>query len=1256
MSFVGSNILAGAAGSQGGDAGFKIDRSLRFNSADSAYLNRTPSSAGNRKTWTWSGWIKRNKLGTTQRIFAVSGGPTNDDNWFAIAFNTSNQIFLGGYSTIFRTSTAVYRDVSAWMHCVVSVDLTASTTMKVWINGVEQSLSGSSNPSNTGINNNLTHYLGVEGASAYCDLQLAEVHFIDGQALAATDFGEYDDNNVWQPKEFTGSYTSTNTSTTLTQTGWDPSTTNAGNHTLIWDGSTTNKAYGYNGNSIGTVTFSPPLTGVIKVECYTQDYNHYLNGTTIATPESVNGGWHTYYDSSTPITLNSLGNSYTNNTQTVDLAAIRINGTIIDSNTWTPPSGVGVQSSGANSFYLKFADNSSNAALGTDSSGNSNTWTVHNLVAAAAGLSTANQGFDAVTYTGTGSDQAISSLSFQPDFVWIKTRNEAENHFIVDSVRGVTKQLYANSTGQEYTNSNRFKSFDSNGFTVGSTDDTNQNNNTFVAWAWKAGGAASSNTDGSITSSVSANNTYGFSIVKWSNSSSSATIGHGLNAAPALIFTKGLGSCEWQVYHKELGNAYKLYLNGGDAQVSSSVWSTTTPTSSVFNFNDNRTQDFIAYCWSEVSGFSKFGTYTGNGSATGPVITTGFKPRFVLVKGSSYASNWNLIDTARSTSNPRSNVLRPNSSAAEFSSPTGTYGISLDVLDDGFQLKSGSSTNDINQTGATYIYAAFADKPDGSVIDSLIDSPTNYEATPNNGGNYATLNPLNVSSKLDLSNGNLRATQNGSNEYGNAMSTIGVSTGKFYCEMTLHNDRYAFGVGVDGTNLDAYLGQSSTDWVWGKTGSGNSGRHNGNSITYSYTTSAGDILGLMLDLSGSGNNGILSYSINGVNKGAMVSNIPIGPTYFITCGDYTNSGAADFSLNFGQRPFNSLPSGYKSICTTNLPDPTIADGSQYFRAITRTGGGTNQSFTTLNPGLVWQKNRGATSNHYLYDKVRGDNKYLNSAATTAEATSSGAMAFSTNGYVVNSSFDWPSNNSIIDWVWDAGTSTVSNTDGSITSSVRANPSSGFSIVKWTGNRSGSTVGHGLNAAVKFYFVKNLDQGSDWLTFHIGLGGGQGFIRLNTNGASGNASSPWNSTVPTSSVFSLGADSESNGNGDEMIAYCFAPVEGYSAFGSFSGNGTSDNVFVYTGFRPKFVLAKYSSSAGDWILLDTSRRPNGPTGGTLVANNDTAEDGWFTSGQVGFDFLSNGFKIRHNGAPMGDSGRTVIYAAFAEHPFKTARAY
>ena len=611
MSFVGSNILAGAAGSQGG-AGYKIERSLRFNSADSAYLNRTPLSAGNRTKWTWSGWIKRNKLGTFQRIFAVSGGPANDDNWFAIALNTSNQITLGGYSTFFRTTVAQYRDCSAWMHLVVTIDLDATASMKIFVNGVQQTLSGSSDPSTTGINNNLTHYLGVEGASAYCDLQLAEVHFIDGQALAATDFGEFDDNNVWQPKEFTGTY---NTAASgLGGHTWSNYIDVAAHSSYPLSnlfGGTIGSSY-TNGTRAGSGTMTFDISS-LNINVTNVRLSTYISGSpsVLAVNGSAVTGYSTGDDTSVVAVngqLNTVAWSYDSSSGPYTyMRGIEVD--LGDGNGYQLlADGANGSPAGVNGFRLDFSDTTTDQALGYDASVSSPA--LNN-----------KGGFDAITYTGTGNTMTIKGLAFQPDLVWIKRYDGAAYHSLHDSVRGINSELSSNAADAEST-AGKFNSFNSDGWTMkGGYGTINLSGQNFSAWAWKAGGTAASNTDGSITSQVSASNQYGFSVVTYTGTGSNATVGHGLNSAPEWIIVKDRDSSSgwWAVYHVSQGNTKGAYLNDTQAFSTQSFWNNTTPTNSLFSIGSNSNvnasgNNYVAYCWSEVSGFSKFSSYSGSGA------------------------------------------------------------------------------------------------------------------------------------------------------------------------------------------------------------------------------------------------------------------------------------------------------------------------------------------------------------------------------------------------------------------------------------------------------------------------------------------------------------------------------------------------------------------------------------------------------------------------------------------------------------------
>ena len=322
-----------------------------------------------------------------------------------------------------------------------------------------------------------------------------------------------------------------------------------------------------------------------------------------------------------------------------------------------------------------------------------------------------NQYFNTKLYTGTGSSQAITGVDFQPDMVWIKDRTVGFDHVLQDSVRGTTKIINSNQTYAEFTNANSITSFNSDGFTTGSYVATNQNTTTYVSWNWLGANGTASNTDGSITSTVSANTTSGFSIVSYTGTGSNATVGHGLGVAPKMIITKTRSTVDsWYVYSESLGNTKRLGLNDTSAEATSSTyWNNTTPTSSVFSLSTNSGNNgsgttMIAYCFAEKKGFSKFGSYVGNGNADGTFIYTGFKPAFVIIKASSTAQSWQMSDNKRDTFNAVDHRLRPNESSAESTSPEW-----IDFCSNGFKLRN----NDVawNGSGSTYIYMAFAENP-----------------------------------------------------------------------------------------------------------------------------------------------------------------------------------------------------------------------------------------------------------------------------------------------------------------------------------------------------------------------------------------------------------------------------------------------------------------------------------------------------------------------------------------------------------------
>ena len=318
--------------------------------------------------------------------------------------------------------------------------------------------------------------------------------------------------------------------------------------------------------------------------------------------------------------------------------------------------------------------------------------------------------FNTKLYTGTGSSNSITGVGFQPDWVWIKNRGNTESHALFDAVRGVTKRIVSNSTGAEETNANTVTAFGTDGFTVGTNAGVNGSGISTVAWNWKANGSGSSNTDGSTASTVSVNTTAGFSIVKWTGSGSATTIGHGLGVTPKIIMLKNTSEVYgWQVYHASLGNTKYLALDSTDASATSSQsWNNTSPTSTVFSVgasdsNNKSGNTIIAYCFAEKTGFSKFGSYIGNGSTWGTFVNCGFKPAWIIAKRTSDVEDWFMYDTKRDPINVADTRLKANGNPGEATN------LGVDFLSNGFKWRS--NTAGYNASGSTYIYMAFAEEP-----------------------------------------------------------------------------------------------------------------------------------------------------------------------------------------------------------------------------------------------------------------------------------------------------------------------------------------------------------------------------------------------------------------------------------------------------------------------------------------------------------------------------------------------------------------
>ncbi len=773
---------------------FPVQRSVRLRSSASAYFNRTPASAGNRKTWTWSAWVKRGTLGAYNTLFSSATAGANTDLAALRFTNTDTLQFFAANAVNAAVTTAVFRDPSAWYHIVAVLNTTGvANGFTLYVNGVQQTLTYTSFTADLqpSINNTIPHNVGAQldsgsGRLYYLDGYLTEVNFIDGQALTPLSFGSYNSTTgVWQPIKYSGTYGTNgfylnfqdNSGATATTIGKD-SSGNGNNWTpnnisvtagvtydsmldvpTLTSGSNANFCtlnpigYGANANRLaisnGNLAFSDssssnysatatfaPTSGKWYCEMVSSSTGVYAIGLLDKTTNS-----ESFYRNNGTYSSSFGGSGTTGYSSWTSGDVISIAWDVDAGKIWFAKNGTwqsGSPSAGTsptNTFTVGlglspdvYTDNSAGTKSGTWNFGAGSGFSytpptgfkslnTYNLPDSTI-PSGATQ-FAATTYTGTGSSLAISNTvngkSFQPDLVWVKGRSGATDHALYDSVRGTTKQLESNATAAETTEATGLTAFGSSGFTVGALAQMNTNAATYVGWQWKAGGAAVTNTSGSISSQVSANPSAGFSIVTYTGTGVAATVGHGLNIAPRMIIVKTrTGTArEWVVGHSSLSggwNDFILLSNTAAKQTGITAWNNTAPTSSVFSLGtgagvNESTILHVAYCFSEIAGFSKFGSYTGNGSADGPFVYLGFRPRWVMVK-STGVNGWVILDTSRSTFNLALAQLIPNLANAE--DTTNDY-FRCDILSNGFKLRTTGTPSNAN--GVSYIYAAFAESP-----------------------------------------------------------------------------------------------------------------------------------------------------------------------------------------------------------------------------------------------------------------------------------------------------------------------------------------------------------------------------------------------------------------------------------------------------------------------------------------------------------------------------------------------------------------
>ena len=779
-----------------------IQRSLRFNYHDNAYLSRTVSTTSSRTTFTYSCWVKRTDISVSlSGVVLMGSNATSGTDHTAIFFDDDDTIGSrarnnGDGST---KTTAKYRDPTAWMHVMYVVDTPQvglqTVRQKVYVNGVEQDVTILGDPHlvNSQLNINLNGTVMEIGAVWYQGsnatnrgaFYLAEVNFVDGQALDPSNFGFTDPmTSIWMPKRYEGTYGtngfyldfSDNSSTAALGIDRSPNgndftvnnfsvTAGEGNDSVL-DTPTKNWATLNPLDPTSNVTFSEGNLKAVK-----------SNAGFIASSNLVvtSGKWYMEmkYVSGTSNHMMSVGfgnpdRSYqrlvrggdgelTPNTGNVavtfadpDVLMLALD---VDNGKWyigkngsymlsgDPVNGTGFVHSGLSSSEgFKFIAINNTSTGGQTISANFGqqefTYTPPtgfkafnsaNLSPNTPSILRPEKHFDTLLWTGTAASNTLTGLEFQPDFVWIKARSIAYNHTLMDSVRGSDKQLWSNLANMEQTNTNFLTSFNTNGVTLGDnssgTGATNTNGHTYVGWAWKAGGnsntfnidgvgyatAAAAGLDGGAATptGASVNTKAGFSILKY-NGTAGESISHGLSKAPELTIEKELAQTTyWTVTTTAIdGSLDYLYLNTSDQKANYVV---DLPTSSLVDIGRNN--ECIMYMWHSVPGYSKIGSYSGNGSSDGVYVNLGFKPAWLLVKRVIGSGNgWTIVDNKRNPTNSMDKQLYPNLNYAD-----STYD-GIDFLSNGFKMRQ---TNAWVNTSSTYLYMAFAETPESTPFDTF---------------------------------------------------------------------------------------------------------------------------------------------------------------------------------------------------------------------------------------------------------------------------------------------------------------------------------------------------------------------------------------------------------------------------------------------------------------------------------------------------------------------------------------------------------
>jgi len=1092
MSVIGSNALAGASGqAAGGGTGYEIERSLRFNDDDSSYLNKTFSSSGNRRTFTFSFWTKLGDLNAYRNIITASSNPgasSSSSPRTEFRWGVDGKILFAtnvtGSSWNSVSTNSVFRDPSAWYHVVVAVDTTQATEsnrVKIYVNGVQELWSGSPPGQNdeTPYNNTYGHAIGTyaNNYNDFFDGYLAEFISIDGQALAPTDFGEFDDSNVWQPKEFDGTY-------------------------------------------------------------------------------------------------------------------------------------------GTNGFHLDFSDTSSDSALGTDSSGNGNDWTVNNLSAGATAGTIGVSG-DSIQFAGRGGVAGTSDIT--------------------ETLTVNGTQLYSGTGMASYTIPNAYLPISSWSVTGDSSSNVYVTEITVNGTRLSGGNYAlglsgvQGSFNGGLFAAASNGSVYGGQPGTISYLFSAGIEPDALRDSPSQIADQtdtGVGGevignyATWNPLFGENQSLSNGNLKAASSTTGYSIIASTLAMKSgkwymEYTYTPNNGQPYITWGISQTNRDGSQGA-----GVTDTTEDKGFKA-------------W---DSGFYSQSAGSNIYDYSSSVS-----------SGDIISLAFDADAGKLW--VAKNGTYMTNASGAGNPTAG-------TNPDYSGLNYSGGYYFMAGPY-------YTNGSTLEANFGQRSW----AYTAPSGYKALCTANLPEPTIADGSTAFDTKL--FTGNASTQSITGLNFSPSLVWTKSRSLSYShrlYDTVRGTnnwLASNLTDEATAESETLTSFDANGFTLGQYDNgNYSNGDTAVAWAWD---AGSSNTSVAAGG--LNS--SLYDQSQTWSSSTFFNANGNAFYSS----GGSAAQLFDNVESGS------GSSGDYPL--PVDGGTFTLTFTQFSSASTVTVKLAGTGNALKINGSFvtiDSASDSTqtfnvsgltSIEWLYNGGSNycylgsiavdgiklidsgvSVPNIP-SIASTVRANPTAGFSIVSYTGDATiGRTIAHGLNAVPEFIIGKNTDSSVNWSVYTKTVGAGNS-LALNDSGSPSGGTGIWGNVTPTSQVFTVGGDGNMNGNGNDIIAYCFAPVEGYSAFGSYTGNGSSDGPFVYTGFRPAFILIKvYSGGTSDWHLFDTTRNTANVINLALFPNLSTSEA---TETANLIDAVSNGFKVRGNGNGTNNSSYSYIYAAFASNPFKTSRA-